>query len=954
MKDISYAPVTTLPDKYFTLENHEDYYVFLFDRLNTKSIREYSPGELPYHDQMSMNNRVYVKLVTQPYSTIVDAFNETLLSINNKVTQKGTNDYCPPGYRFPNHTEFLLMELYLPSSYLKGAKSGYYPTRTYYNRGYLGSLRDDSWSSEYTKLGWRYTDKLHCVTPTSNITRTRCVRDDDQTGVISGQIAVEGNTIYPGDVIPIDFKFSSTASTFTSATLTLWYTKNGFRTPYDLTSQLLTPKGLQYKGVQSIRIPTLSDLGIPMADFSSADMSIEASFTNLSGQSGSHELDVTMKHPLQGDCSINDATNGEVYPHDTNTITLHLSTKAHTVPLSGVSLNLCYDNKRIPISIPALGSDVRVYNQTNLEISIPALAQLSDISESDLLTGKTAHLEATVQTKTSNTATLSKTISSTDFTLSHPIVANTVTIDTENKIYPGDSNTVSLEFASRGHVPQNLSTVTVQLYNTDGETPMGNLIVDESGIAQALFSSSSPVAIPSLGDLGLDVSALDPGTDYILRAIVTNVDDLSRTIDKTLTLSNPISGSIDVPIGYVYSADANTLHFNVSSLAKTSTLTSVSMKVEYTGIDGNTHLVTSGFSSLTSPSGKSYLGNQTVTFPVFTSTPTVDAVDTSLPVTVTATFTSPGGITKDITCDVPIRSHINVPILQIPSDYTGTSPSYVFPVEAKLGDAVGGYGILAMKLQWKKNGENVWTTDTYDFDESDADYQTVADASTRASLDLSTGSYINYRAMTICTTDGTAAYSSVWSMWLARYNFAKSGRDKWSFPIQDLHIPDGDFIQASITENGGVNETNGNPVNKYELIGFGVGENESVFYPQQNSSTPGETIHVQRRETNKIQVYGWWNNSNGWRFKKFGDYPNPININVLLNSNGLYYQNENLFDPTIVDESGHSPATEGDLTLNIYNLINARSMVVGSAQGIERPIATYHFVRVVRKVEITD
>lgn len=375
-KDISYAPVTVVPDRYFTLESHDDYYTFYFDRLDTKSIREYSPAELPYHDQMSLNNRVYVKLVTQPYSTIVDEFSETLLGINEKVTQKGVNDYCPLGYRFPNHTEFLLMELYLPNSYLKGEKAGYYPTRTYYNRGSLGSLRDDRWSSEYSKLGWRFTDKLHCIEPTGPITRTRCVKDEDQTGAISGQIAVEGNTIYPGEVTSVDFKFSSTASTFNSATLTLWYTKNGFRTPYDLTSQLRTPTGLQYKGVQSIRIPSLTDLGLPTTGFSSADMSIEASFTNLSGLSGSHELAVTMKNPISGTLSADEF----FYPDDIQggSFTYSFSTVSRTVDLASASFKLCYTDQtgnpreQAISTIPLSGKT----SSGGSEISVPALSTL--------------------------------------------------------------------------------------------------------------------------------------------------------------------------------------------------------------------------------------------------------------------------------------------------------------------------------------------------------------------------------------------------------------------------------------------------------------------------------------------------------------------------------------------------------------------------------------------------
>jgi len=401
VKDISYAPVTVVPDRYFTLERNsgesvssyhskitdpgtgseyysDDFFIFSFNRLNTKSIREFSPGELPYHDQMSLNNRVYVKLVTQPYSTILDAFSVKNGEVNNFITQKGYNEYCPPGYRFPNHTEWLLMELYLPSQYLQGDKKGNCPSRTYYNRGLFGDLRSDTapWSTEKDKVGWIYSDKMHCSPYNQTLTRSRCVKDEDQTGVISGQIAVEGNTIYPGEVVSVDFKFSSTASTFNSATLTLWYTKNGFRTPYDLTSQLRTPTGLQYKGVQSIMIPSLSDLGLSVAGFSSADMSIEASFTNLNGLSGSHELAVTMKNPISGTINASE----HLYPNDAQggSFTYNFSTVSRSVDLASASFKLCYTDQtgnpqEVDISTITLSGKT---SSGGSEISVPALSTL--------------------------------------------------------------------------------------------------------------------------------------------------------------------------------------------------------------------------------------------------------------------------------------------------------------------------------------------------------------------------------------------------------------------------------------------------------------------------------------------------------------------------------------------------------------------------------------------------
>ena len=366
-------------------DNSDASYIFYFDRLNTKSIREFSPEELPYHDQNSLNNRVYVKMITQPLSSDVPTYSVSWKDINNLVTNAGYNDYCPPGYRFPNHSEWLLMSLYLPENYLRKDKngnsySGRYtcPSRTYYDRGFYGSLRSETadWSTEKNKVGWLYSDKMHCSPTTETITHSRCVKDEDQTGAISGQIAIEGNTIYPGEVVPVDFKFSSTASTFNSATLTLWYTKNGFRTPYDLTSQLRTPTGLQYKGVQSIRIPSLADLGISAAGFSSANVSVEASFTNLSGLSGSHELSVSMKNPISG--TIN--AGAHLYPNDTQggSFTYNFSTVSRTVDLASASFKLCYTDQSGNPREQAI-STVSLSGKTSSggsEISVPTLSEL--------------------------------------------------------------------------------------------------------------------------------------------------------------------------------------------------------------------------------------------------------------------------------------------------------------------------------------------------------------------------------------------------------------------------------------------------------------------------------------------------------------------------------------------------------------------------------------------------
>ena len=737
LTDISYAPVTVLPDKYFTLErsdhgdignynNSDASYIFHFDRLNTKSIREFSPGELPYHDQMSLNNRVYVKMITQPLNLEADnAYSVKWGDINNLVTQKGHNDYCPEGYRFPNHTEWLLMSLYLPDTYLKKNKEGnnypgtkIFPSRTYYDRGYYGSLRGDAWSSEYGKVGWIYSDKMHCSPYDLTVTRSRCVKDDDQTGVISGKIAIEGQEIYPGDVIPIDFKFSSTASTFTDATLTLWYKKNGFLTPYDLTSQLKTPTGLQYKGTQYIRIPTVADLGLNVAnlpfnedlviDGDADDMYIEVEFSNLSDCSGSDRLPVKMVNPLEGVCFITDAVDGnKIFPSDQNALSLNFHTIAHDQHLSGATLKLCYDGREIDVeTIPEKIGGEYTTTYTRSTIDIPTLAQLTGIDASVLNAGdKPVTLKATVSTTYNNTSsggteTLTKVFTQ-PLALSNPVIANFFTIAdaTSSKVYPGDNNHVNLGFESRGHNGA-LSAASLKLMK--GE----NVVADySSALTQPNTNeyrvSSFEIEIPSLSQsLALD-------DELRLVATVGNSDGLSRTLDITdLVLSNPVSGSISASGSYLYPAGSEgSVTFAFQSEANTLNLSGAVLKLRYTK-PGEAQVTEVPFSPAT-PDAKVYNPSLTLNMPTLFSLG-LTATDLPLAATLHAEVSAGNGLTAESDYDITIKSHYSG-IVEIVDDF---DPANGFPIRIDASSLAGsGLPVQSVKLRWKQQGAQSYTED---------------------------------------------------------------------------------------------------------------------------------------------------------------------------------------------------------------------------------------------------
>ncbi len=324
--DISYAPYKQEIDKYFTMETEgsgvDATTTFYFDRLNTKSIREYSEGELPYHPQTSLNNRVYVKMTAQPQSSQVDEFPAVKsAAFNPIITASGRNPYCPEGWRLPNQTEYVLMSLYMNSDYFTQDADGnsygstlvVMPSRTYYDRGIYGSLRQESgpWSSEKHKVGFAYNTtqrKTFCTGGKSekddhNVTRTRCVRDEKMTGVINGDILVNDKTVYPEDWTPIIFNFSSVASAFTYASVKLCYnTHNGNYREWDLPIDKM-PSGLQFRDTLKAIIPSLTTLGLDEAEFP-IHLTLQAEVRNLAAQSLVKNVPLVMDHPTVGKVSI--------------------------------------------------------------------------------------------------------------------------------------------------------------------------------------------------------------------------------------------------------------------------------------------------------------------------------------------------------------------------------------------------------------------------------------------------------------------------------------------------------------------------------------------------------------------------------------------------------------------------------------------------------------------------
>ena len=465
--DITNAPYDEEPQSYFTLTEVYDqdhpgdkaymHYVFHFDRLNPKSLRELSESELPYHDQFNVNNCVYLKMETQsrkdeediePATLNVDTdgngVNETYTvkadhtykikfdKINPIVTKLGYNPFCPPGYRFPNHSEQLLMSLYLPNDeYHRSNSSGnsygltvYSPCRTYYDRGLFGKntagFQYDprgeaaATTAEQKKVGWGWSNKLHCAQKTDDMTVSRCVRDISMTGTIEGGILMS-SVAYPGDNVPLSFSFYSSGAAFISASLKLCFTDgDGVYHERDIPVQS-TPTGLQFLANQTVTIPTLASMGLTddILDANEGALRHKTKFKitlRNAYTSKTFEQPFTLGNPLSGTFSV--VGNHELLPGETKDMNFNISSQANTCRLSGATLNLKYQDHsdadaEITLFIPAVVSESSSFVYSNQSVAIPDLGTLHLLDE-DLPRDATLELTVTDQGGSSKTITITE------------------------------------------------------------------------------------------------------------------------------------------------------------------------------------------------------------------------------------------------------------------------------------------------------------------------------------------------------------------------------------------------------------------------------------------------------------------------------------------------------------------------------------------------------------------
>ena len=309
--DISYAPVDMMVDQYFECSqgvdpkgnawpNDDGTYTITFSHLNNKSIREYTDKELPYHDEYSLHNCVYLSFtaMSPAFDIQPGGVTKSLEVLNDEVSVH--NDVCPDGYRLPNMTELLLMTALLPNDYW--VEDTNYACRTFFSLGYLGGNKKKE--TEKNKIGWGYntakTNKRVHLKDKGNINyRFRCVQDDHtMRGDITGDIIVNNwDHLERGDNLEMKLNFSSVGAAINYVELRLHYTDaaGNQRTkpiPYTLTHSSTVIKDEEFKDYGTTILNEL-----PSGVY--GQMSIHAIIRNTNGTEREFETPIRLESDLK-------------------------------------------------------------------------------------------------------------------------------------------------------------------------------------------------------------------------------------------------------------------------------------------------------------------------------------------------------------------------------------------------------------------------------------------------------------------------------------------------------------------------------------------------------------------------------------------------------------------------------------------------------------------------------
>jgi len=332
-RDITTAPYSQTVDMYYERTDFADnHYEISFRRLNPKCLRDFTDKELPFHDERSVNNRPYLKLVTQRKDDVVipdgsrdatqypdDAVNiaangtRTRLvdmgKMNERVTELGYNPFCPPGYRFPNQVELSIMSFVLAGrNSVTGENVNYFgtgnpirvPSRTFYSRGKYGNDPSGT-ADDRTKTGFVFSDQMRLPYQNQESTTFRCVRDEDLSGTITGTIQMQKPSYRPFETARVDLRFVSTASALSYASLKMCYTSTQGEYREREIELDEPPTGTSYQLTQAFTVPGISAFDI---HFLPATITVQLTLRNTGGRTETFSTHFNLESNLRGGLDI--------------------------------------------------------------------------------------------------------------------------------------------------------------------------------------------------------------------------------------------------------------------------------------------------------------------------------------------------------------------------------------------------------------------------------------------------------------------------------------------------------------------------------------------------------------------------------------------------------------------------------------------------------------------------
>jgi hypothetical protein len=260
-----------------------------------------------------------------------------------------------------------------------------------------------------------------------------------------------------------------------------------------------------------------------------------------------------------------------------------------------------------------------------------------------------------------------------------------------------------------------------------------------------------------------------------------------------------------------------------------------------------------------------------------------------------------------------------------------------FPVNVTQMEVMDGFTIASgsAKFQWKKDGDSDWREEVLSAPYNAQTFNTASLLSA-SSLSLSAGSFVNFRLKAACS-DGTLAFSDVWSMAFLKYNYSPDSAS-WCDTVENLDFSRGDYLEAQVgTLNYSLAKSGvlsiGNHIDRYN------GTNGDYNFHLYSGNTTG---------SRKLRSNGINNGKTILGSSVDKDHPDAT-VTIHFCQGGLFADGkEGSEDGGFLGWSKNNT----DYRAVVNFLIGQSTLQIGQQEGVNRSRSDYNYIRAVRQIEI--